>query len=527
MAKSTQVLIVGGGPVGLGMAIDLGLRGISCCLVERRTDAHQIPKGQNLMQRTLDHFYCWGIADELRAARVMPNDYPIGGITTHGDLMSDYWYKPPQREAVKDFFFQKNDRLPQYQMENVLRKKVATLENIDACFGWRAEGIEHDDDKVRVTISAEDGSASEIVEADYVVGCDGARSMVREAIGITRSGSDFDQKMVLAVFRSKELHEGLKRFPDVTTYRAMFPEAKGYWNFFGRIDVGEGWFFHAPVPLDTTVDNYDFKALIQKAAGFEFECEFDHVGFWDLQVAVAETYQVGRVFIAGDAAHSHPPYGGFGVNNGLEDARNLGWKLAAKLQGWGNANLLKSYSDERHPIFKETAEDFIASRIESEGKFFETYAPEKNLDAFLEAWEKKQVGTAKMVTAYEPNYEGSSVIAGPADGVCSAHGRHTFKAQAGHHLAPLILSSGNNIFEEIANDFNLIVLDGNDAVIQEFESMAAKLRIPLQIIRDTRSDGREAFEANYILVRPDHYVVWASDTPPQSVEILMTMSVGI
>ena len=149
------------------------------------------------------------------------------------------------------------------------------------------------------------------------LGCDGARSTVRESLGIDRGGSDFDQRMVLAVFKSKELHEGLKRFPERTTYRALHPDLKGYWRFFGRIDVGEGFFFHAPVPKDTTPENYDFQALLQIAAGFPFSCEFDHVGFWDLRVAVASTYRQGRAFIAGDAAHSHPPYGAFGLNSGL------------------------------------------------------------------------------------------------------------------------------------------------------------------------------------------------------------------
>ena len=116
MKDIQQVIIVGGGPVGMGLAVELGLRDISCALIEPRSEIHRIPKGQNLMQRTLDHFYCWGISDELRAMRVMPDGYPIGTITTYGDLMSDYWYKPQQREAVKDFFFQKNERLPQYCM---------------------------------------------------------------------------------------------------------------------------------------------------------------------------------------------------------------------------------------------------------------------------------------------------------------------------------------------------------------------------------------------------------------------------
>ena len=157
--------------------------------------------------------------------------------------------------------------------------------------------------------------------------------------------------MVLAVFRSRELHERLKRFPPRSTYRVMHPDLRGYWQFFGRVDVGEEFFFHAPVPADTTKDNYDFHGLLQRAAGFEFACEFDYVGFWDLRIAVADSYQVGRVFIAGDAAHSHPPYGGYGLNSGLDDVANLGWKLAAKLEGWGSDALLRSYTRGTAPGF--------------------------------------------------------------------------------------------------------------------------------------------------------------------------------
>ena len=177
--------------------------------------------------------------------------------------------------------------------------KIAQLASIECRFGWSAQTIAQDDGGVRVSITREDGPETDVLEADYVVGCDGARSVVRDQIGIERGGTDFDQLMVLVVFRSRELHERLKRFPERSTYRVMHPDLKGYWQFFGRIDVGEGWFFHAPVPADTTKDNFDFHGLIQTVAGFAFACEFDHVGFWDLRVAVADTYQVGRVFIAG------------------------------------------------------------------------------------------------------------------------------------------------------------------------------------------------------------------------------------
>jgi 2-polyprenyl-6-methoxyphenol hydroxylase-like FAD-dependent oxidoreductase len=201
--QNQQVIIVGGGPVGMGLAIELGQRGVSCCIIERRTKAHRIPKGQNLMQRTLDHFYCWGIADELRAARVMPDGYPIGSITTYGDLMSQFWYKPQQREAVKEYFFQANERLPQYCTEEVLRKKITSMPNIETHLGWRVTEVSQDDEQAQVTITKEDDKDQKILIADYIVGCDGARSIVRDSIGIQQSGSDFDQKMVLASRRIK------------------------------------------------------------------------------------------------------------------------------------------------------------------------------------------------------------------------------------------------------------------------------------------------------------------------------------
>jgi 2-polyprenyl-6-methoxyphenol hydroxylase-like FAD-dependent oxidoreductase len=526
MAKRYQVVIVGGGPVGVALAVDLGLRGVSCALVERYRQPQRIPKGQNLTQRTLEHFYFWGIVDELRAARVMPEGYPISGVVAYGNLMSEYWYAPPQRELVRDYYFQANERLPQYDTERVLRARMATLPNVEAHFGWTAERVEQDADGARVSIVEYGGTERKTLEADYVVGCDGARSTIRDQMGIERSGSDFDQLMVLAVFRSKQLHAGLERFPPRSTYNALRPEMKGYWQFFGRVDVGEQFFFHSPVPAGTTTDNYDFKGLIQQAAGFEFECEFDHVGFWDLRVSVAENYRAGRVFIAGDAAHSHPPYGGFGVNNGLEDVTNLGWKLAARLEGWGSDALLDSYSEERRPIFKDTGDDFIAGRIQSDAEFLEKFSPDRDLAAFEQAWQKRQAGSGARVTTYEPHYEGSSVIAGPPGGICSAHGSHTFTARAGHHLPPQLLSPGRNVFEELGTGFTLLAFGTEPQIVQEFEQAANSLKILFKSISDSYDGGREKYEARLILVRPDQYVVWTGDKKPDDMRGLLGKVVG-
>jgi len=522
--KRYQVAIVGGGPVGVALAIDLGLRGITCILIERRIEPQRIPKGQNLTQRSVEHFYFWGIADELRAARLLPPDFPMSGIIAYESLSSDYWYAPPLREIVNSYYFQKNDRLPQYQTEMVMRKRVARLPNVESRFGWSAEAIEQDATGVRVTIAGEGGR--ETIAADYVVGCDGGHSTVRQQIGIERAGADFDQLMVLALFRSRELNEKLKRFPPRSTYRVMHPDLKGYWQFFGRVDVEESWFFHAPVPADTTRDNYDFHGLLQRAAGFTFACEFDYVGFWDLRIAVADQYQVGRAFIAGDAAHSHPPYGAFGLNNGLDDVANLGWKIAATLQGWGGAALLDSYTQERRPVFKETAEDFIEAYIRKDREFFERYSPERNRAEFEHAWNAHSDRAAPRVVTYEPHYEGSPIVLGLPGGVSSAHGSHTFKARAGHHLPPQPLSSGRNVFEELGPDFTLIAFDAEDATVADFERAAKARGVPLKVIRDSYRDGRTAYEARLMLVRPDRYVAWLSEVAPARTDAVITRAVG-
>jgi 2-polyprenyl-6-methoxyphenol hydroxylase-like FAD-dependent oxidoreductase len=519
MAKSHQVIIVGGGPVGVALAVELGLRGISCVLVERRLEPQLIPKGQNLTQRSMEHFHHWGVADEVRASRMLPPEYPMSGIVAYRSLSSDYWYAPPLREIVNSYYFEHNERLPQYLVEFVLRKRMAGLGNVESRFGWTAEKIEQDDNGVRVTV-AKDG-ARDVIEADYVVGCDGGHSIVRGQIGIARSGSDFDQPMVLALLRSRDLHEKLKRFPPRSTYRVLHPDLKGYWQFFGRVDVGERWFFHSPVPASTTRDNYDFQGLLEKAAGFKFECEFDYVGFWDLRIAVAESYQVGRAFIAGDAAHSHPPYGGYGLNNGLDDVANLGWKLAATLKGWGSGALLNSYTQERHPIFKGTAEDFIEAGIERDAVFLARYSPDQDKAEFEQAWKDHAGAAAPRVTTYEPHYEGSPIILGPPGGVSSAIGSHTFTARAGHHLPPQPLSSGRNVFEELGPDFTLLAFDADERTVQRFVDAAVSLKVPLKVVRDGYDNGRRSYEADLILVRPDRYIAWtgngASADAPQTI----------
>lgn len=504
----SEVVIVGGGPVGMGLAIELGQRGIRTVVVERYPMPQPVPKGQNLTQRTMEHFHFWGAEKQLRAARTVPKEYGIGGLTAYGTLLGDYHYDWLQRELVRPFYFTDNERLPQYATEQVLRARAAELPSVDLRYGYAAEAVDQDGEGVTVSAVARDGDEPLRVRASYAVGCDGSRSVTRQSAGITQTLSDHDRLMVLLVFRSTGLHELLKRFPGKSFYNVLHPDLEGYWQFFGRVDLGNTWFFHAPVPVDTTRDNFDFKAYLHRAAGAEFDVEFEHIGFWDLRFAIADTYREGRVFVAGDAAHSHPPYGGYGINTGFEDARNLGWKLAAHLAGWGGEQLLDSYDLERRPVFASTANDFIAKAIESDREFLKDFDPGRNREAFEAEWIRRGSGAKGEVNAFEPNYRGSPIVSG--EGETNALGGHVFKARPGHHLAPRVLSGGRNVYDTLGNGFTLLALGQPDAA-GRFRTAADQIGVPLVTVEDDFAGEAADYEARLVLVRPDNFVAWVGD----------------
>ena len=520
MADLPGVVIIGGGPVGLALAVELGLRDIPCTVIERRTEAHWIPKGQNLTQRTLDLFYSWGIADELRSRRVIRSGFPGNAIVAYGDLMSEYWYTGVYRTAVDRYYFQRSERLPQYLTEQVLRERLAGIPGASLREGWLAEAVRQSERCAAVDIARQGGARRETIEADYVVGCDGSRSLVRDGAGLASSGTDYEQTMVLAVFRSRALNNGLKRFPPAYIYRVVHPDLKGYWRFFGRIDEHEGWFFHAPVG-NAERSEAGVRALLRLAAGFEFDCSFDHIGYWDLRVSIADRFRAGRVFIAGDAAHSHPPYGGYGLNTGFEDAANLGWKLAAVLRGWGGEALLESYSEERQQVAASTAGEFIDSRISEERELFDRIHPESDAGEFAQSWADYARAANSHLVSYAPHYEGSSVIEGPPGGVPGARAARSDRARPGHYLPPWRLASGANVFEVLGRDFTLVA-PGAERAIARFERAAARRAFPLTVVRE-RSPGNR----DLILVRPDGYVAWAGGAPPLDADALIAKVSGL
>lgn len=510
-----DVIISGGGPVGMGLAIDLGQRGIKVALVERYENPQPIPKGQNLTQRTMEHFHFWNCEDALRKRRHMPAGVANGGIVSYGNLLSEHRYEWLPREKVQPYYFSAVERLPQYETEITLRERALQIANISLFYGWTTESIDEQNELVNLTMKnrrAEKLGKDEthMISASYLVGADGSNSTIRNLAEITETRKDHEKKMVLLVFTSTQLHELLNRFPVKSFYNALHPDMKGYWQFLGRVNIGSSWFFHAPVPMDTTRDNFDFAAFLHRTVGAEFALELEHVGFWDLRFAVANTYKKGRIFVAGDAAHSHPPYGGYGINTGLEDARNLGWKMACVINGTSSPQLLETYDEERRPIFETLRDDFIENFINEDRDFLDTYNPEKDLKAFNEKWHTRTKGSSE-VTAYEPNYEGSSIVCGNELASPSASGSHVFMARAGHHLAPRVLADGSDIFEQINTDFSFVDFSSDGSNAKIINRLATNRNLPITVIHCADEKAAEFYETTCMLIRPDHYIAWTGN----------------
>ena len=498
----SQVVIVGGGPVGTGLAIGLGQLGIRCALIERRAEPQLVPKGQNLTQRTMEHMRAWGVEDRVRAGRAIPAGHSRG-LTAYGSLLGEYSYEWLRRGAVRRFYATDNERLPQYATERALRARVAELPTVSVHHGWRAEDVSESADGVLVRARDASGAVLEVV-AEHVVGCDGSRSVVREAAGIGQDRTDHEQLMVLLVFRSQQLDGLLARYPGTSFFNVLHPDLSGYWQFLGRVDAGESWFFHAPV--DEADPGADFRPLVWRAVGDRFDIEIEHVGFWDMRFALADRYRRGRVLLAGDAAHSHPPYGGYGINTGFEDAANLAWKLAATLQGWGGPALLDSYDAERRPVFASTRDDFIARSIQVDGDFLAAHDPATDRAAFEAEWAARAEAAAGEVAAYEPHYEGSPVIASSGGGRPGASGNHETPARAGHHLAAQPEGTDVDLFDRLTGGGFVLLRTGGQG--EELVAAAERASVPLRVI-DIPEDARTAYRADLVLVRPDQYVAWA------------------
>ena len=516
--RDTPVLIAGGGPVGLALAVELGLRGVECLVVEPRLQPTRLrPRAKTLSVRTMEHARRWGLAERLRAAAPLPVSWSqdvsfctsfLGEEITRftGVLgLGDDGLSP-----------ERGQQMPQYVLEEVLRDVVTELPAVDLRLGWRLRTLDAaGPGTVLITLCDPAGKAV-LAAAEYVVGADGARSVVREQIGARYVGSTALRANTGVVFRSHELLTVMPHPPAVQTW-LLNRQTPG---MMGPIDRHGLWWLIA-FGVDARSERVDPHRLIRGALGRELPVEVVSTDPWTARMELADRCQSGRVFLVGDAAHLNPPFGGHGLNTGIGNAVDLGWKLAACLAGWGAPGLLDSYEAERRPLHRRVIDEAASNMA--------TLAPEllaDGLDRPGPQGDRARSQAARRITqTKKAEYFSTDLILGhryedspalqaspPAPGPwasCAASGRRLPHLWVSPRVSTLDLVTGTHLI--LAADGGLAARAGRAAEAAGLPATVAQLEQSLM----------RRLGAELLVVRPDQVVaaVWPVPAPGHQGEI--------
>ena len=518
------VLIAGAGPVGLSLAIELAYRGIRCLVVEQSDGKVEFPTTNLANTRTVEHLRRWGIADRMRYESGYPTDYPRNYlfVTRMDGYEIARFDHPANGEPAARSPHSPEGRLwiskPYY--DPVLHRHVKTLSAVALRYETSLETFELDDQKVLAEIVDGKTGKRDTVEAEYLVGCDGGRSNVRRALGVQYQGV-FSQGMNVAVlFRAPLLAMG-KHGPAVQ-YQIINSQINGA---IAAVDGRDLWRLNIRNVQQEQLDALNAPEKIRAALGDKIPFELLAVRPWTGHCVVAERYRQGRVFFAGDAAHLNWPAGGFGMNTGVGDAVDLGWKLAAVLEGWGGPALLDSYTPERKPIaminVNEAAE--MRASFDSQTPFspkIEEHSDEghqireKARAAILRTRAKEfQHDSAGIELGYR--YEESPICV--RDGTAPPkldHGLYVPSTWPGVRAPHVWLHDGRSTLDLFGKGFTLLDLSGNGADMSAFSAAASKVAMPIEVIALNDPAVRQTYERPLVLVRPDGHVAWRGDFVP-------------
>jgi 2-polyprenyl-6-methoxyphenol hydroxylase-like FAD-dependent oxidoreductase len=542
------VAIVGGGPIGLMLALFLDFYGVRSTLFNTEETTRWHPKGSTEGSRTMEHFRRLGLAEQIRKLG-LPADHPtdVAYFTRFAGVELARFRMPSASEAMRMVAeAPKTDQVPepihranQMHVERFLFDYAKTRPNIVMRFGWQVENFKQDSEGVQLTAVHSRGTQE--WRAQYLVGCDGGRSLVRRTLGIKFRGEAgleqryFGGRMFSTYIRAPALYRNFLGHRRAWQYWVVNPDIRssliavnGRDEFLFRTRAQEP---NQP-PADAVVAD-----AMRRCAGADVDMEILAHEPWTAGMAlVAERLGDHRVVLAGDAIHLFTPTGGFGMNTGIDDVSNLSWKLAATLQGWGRDNLLATYEIERLPI---------ALRNTDAARQLTANIGETDVDPAIEentpAGEVARRAAGEMLAHFKEQfasigvqlgarYDGSPII--PGDGIAPADNliRYTPTSIPGGRAPHLWLGQqrtyGSSLYDQLGKGFTLLRLGMHAPDISEMIEAATKCKIPFKVVDVPDADARELYGCDLAVVRPDQYIAWRGNKPMSDPEREFSILVG-
>ena len=503
----TNVLIAGAGPVGLALAIDLGLRGIDCVLVEQGDGKLRVPRMSSVSARGMEFCRRWGIADKVRDAvwsRTHPNDFVYLSTMVGEELARLKIGSHRERQGNLDYSPEGAASCPQIYFDPILAEKAKSLPSVSVRYGTRLDSFDQFETGVSARLVDTESGEEMSIAADYLVGCDGAGGIVRRRLGIPLEGLGPIATSVNVFFRSPEfaaIHD--KGWAHI--YR--FFDEQGCWAELIAIDGKELWrlsVFHDPNP-DLTGASY-----LRKLAGCDFPYEILDVSPWQRRDFLARTYRHGRVLIAGDAAHEMSPTAGADMHTGICESINLAWKLAALLDGWGGPRLLDSYEAECRPVAGQyvalsTAMFNAIAALPGAAAFGDAVAADGGLPRRLTPPNQRKA---------QISYEDSPICV--ADGTPAPQGEALLapSARPGTRAPHCWIAQGRSTLDLFGGGFVLVRFGSRGADAGPLTSAACARGVPLELVDIDHPDAAAIYQKPLVLVRPDGHVAWRGDVLP-------------
>jgi 2-polyprenyl-6-methoxyphenol hydroxylase-like FAD-dependent oxidoreductase len=533
----SDVLIVGAGPTGLTLAIDLGRRGVRCTLVEQKEQPAFLPKMERVNSRSMEIYRRMGLTEKIRAAGLRadcPMDvYIVLALTEPPLLHLPY----PSVEAARTQIRASNDGtsplepyqlISQYTLEPLLKSVAENIPCLSVRFGWEFLALRQDRDGITARLRSVKGKVEE-VRAAYLVGCDGGASAVRKELGIGLSGEGNLLELRQALFRCDELFDrlpigngpGRGRHYHVADEKATFLIMQ---------DSTRHWTLHSVLDSDEKM-----KAAFERTVGIPVKYEMLSCAPWRQNLLLADSYGQGRVFLAGDAVHLVIPTGGLGMNSGVGDAIDLSWKLSATLAGWGGPNLLKSYEIERRQVGERNVG---ASRYATIGrrKWRAMWRPDIREDSAAGADARGKLTAMADVEQRKSNEMigaelGYRYVDSPI--ICNVPGgpEHLFREYhpttwPGARLPHVWLDDGTPMQDRIADGYTLLRLGGGKADTRGLESALRARGAPVTVLEIADQRARDVYERDLVLVRPDLHVVWRGNAAPEDPARVAAIATG-